>query len=357
MKLVFKIWRKANSLINRLEIFFGREKLFSQPRYIQIEPTNRCNQRCLMCPRNHHLDMPLGDLSLADFKKIINQLPALEDLLLNGLGEPLLNQDLPEMIKYADQRGINTAINSNCALIDEPSARQLLSSGLGLLKISLDSADPEVYQSIRQADLKRTIEGVKIMVKARQEQKSRLPQLWFNSIVMKSNFQELGGILKLGAELGVDLVRFKPINEFWLKADSQESAVSQTDLIQAIKQAMAIGDDLPIKHNLAELLAKLETGQYVRPQGNHPCFSPWLEMYVQYYGGVRLCCEFYSRIFDMGNLLTEDFRAVWNGSKMRQIRKEFAKGNLGFPACRSCNRFQRNISISQKINKYKFAKK
>ncbi|MFH1226170.1 MAG: radical SAM protein [bacterium] len=351
MKLVFKIWRWVNKPINRLEIFFSREKLFSQPRYIQIEPTNRCNQRCLMCPRNHQLAGPLGDLPLADFKKIINRLPALEDLLLNGLGEPLLNPELPSMIAYAASRGIKTAINSNGALIDEPLAKKLMASGLGLLKISLDSADSAVYQSIRQASLAKTIEGIKAMVKVRQEHKSHLPQLWFNSIIMKSNYRELAGILKLGAELGIDLVRFKPINEFWLKSKSQESVIGPDDLIWAIKQAIAAGEGLPVKHNLAELLAKLAVGQYARPKSDWPCFSPWLELYIQYYGGVRLCCEFCLRQDDIGNLLAEDFQAVWNGSKMRQIRKEFAKGNTYFPACRNCNRFQRNVLIQQRINK------
>ena len=118
--------KKLNRLINKIEIVLGREKLISVPYSVQIEPTNRCNQKCIMCPRNEpDYNIPWGDLSLENFKKILEQLPGTTDMLLNGLGEPLINKDLPAMIKYASHQGINVGINSNCALITRELAEKL----------------------------------------------------------------------------------------------------------------------------------------------------------------------------------------------------------------------------------------
>lgn len=342
--------QKINRLINKIEIVLGREKLFSYPHDVQIEPTNRCNQKCLMCARNSGLDVPVGDMSLETFKKIIDRLPTIRNLLLNGLGEPLLNQGLSEMIKFASSRGITVSINSNCALIDEPLAKKLVDSGLRLVKISMDSPDPKVYQTIRGASIEPVIKGVEALVKARKEKGAAFPELWFNSIIMKQNHKELIDILKLGESLEIDFVRFKPVNVFDLE-QNKSLMIEPEELKKVIQETTRLARNLRIKHNLLQLLKDFDI--YYRPKEKMPCYSPWRELYIQHYGGIRLCCEFYSKKYDMGNILEEDFKQIWNSAKMRKIRKEFKKGNTYFPVCRNCNRFQKNILVHQKINKLK----
>ena len=344
-----RILKKINLFVNKIEIVLGKRRLFSYPYDIQIEPTNRCNQRCVMCPRNTKLDVPLGDLSLGDFKKIIRKIPVIKNLQLNGLGEPLLNKELPEMIKYATSKGIKVSINSNCALIDKSLAEKLVDSELNLLKVSMDSPDPVIYSSIRNAPLEPVINGIRTLIKTRQEKISHRPQIWFNSIIMENNYKSLDKILALGSELKIDLVRFKPINVFW--AGQKTSTIPLAELEKEIEKAIRIGENLGIKHNLEDLLKRLKMNIYQRPDRSIPCYSPWTELYIQYYGGIRLCCEFYSRKDDIGNIFEGVFRKIWNGKKMRQIRKEFKKGNTYFPACRACNRFQKNLLIYEKIKK------
>lgn len=341
--------KKINKILNKIEIFLGREKLWSYPRYIQLEPTNRCNQKCIMCPRNESdFDVPFGDMPFDDYLKILNQIPTITNMQLNGLGEPLLHPRIFDMLKEANRRGIKTSINSNVALIDSiEKAKRLVDSGLDLLKVSMDTADPKVYQNIRQSDtFNQVIEAIKLIVKARGSKYN--PQIWFNSIIMKNNYKDLGEILKLGNKLGIDLVRFKPLNVFWAGSDSDLIAETEA-LKKEISKTIKLAEGLKVKHNLKELLVKLDKGFYKRPKENIPCYSPWLELYIQYYGGVRLCCEFYSKKHDIGNILEQGFGSVWNRPKMRQIRKEFKKGNTYFPACKICNRFSRNIAIYNKM--------
>lgn len=341
---------RSNELLNKIEIALGREKSYSLPRWVQVEPTNLCNQKCIMCPRNTHMDSPLGSMSFENFKRIYEQIPTIKELQLNGLGEPLLNLDIFKMIKYAKEKGSFTVTTSNCELMTEEKANELVKSGLGLLKISMDTTDPEYYKQIRNGNLDRALHGIKNIVTAKKELNSKIPIIWFNSIIMKDNYTQLPDIIKLGDSLGIDFIRFKPIGTYNVYED-EELKVENEILFKTIGDAIQLSQGCGVGHNLTSLFKNKDC--YYRPiNKKYPCYSPWLEVYIQWYGGVRLCCEFFSSKYDLGNIFEQDFQGIWNGGQMRNIRKLFIKGNTNFPVCKTCNRSQRNINIYNKIRKF-----
>jgi len=75
--------------------------LTTLPRSIYIEPTSRCNELCQQCPRTLLSREDDRDLSFDNFRYIVDQFPALERVVLHGLGEPLLNKELPRMIRIS----------------------------------------------------------------------------------------------------------------------------------------------------------------------------------------------------------------------------------------------------------------
>ena len=345
--------KKINRILNKIEIFLGRKKLWSLPRYAQIEVTSRCNQRCIMCPRNEpDYDSGFGDMSYEEYIKVLDDIPTITNIQINGLGEPLLHPDIFKMIREAKRRWINMSMNSNVVLIDTiEKARELVESGLDVLKVSMDTADPEVYKEVRRADtFNKAVEGVRLILEARGKQYN--PQVWFNSVILQQNYKDIGEVLKLGEELGVDLVRFKPVDTFDIYKNKGIEVASQEELFSIIKETIERNKGSGVKHNLNDLLDSFDS--YHRPEGDFPCFSPWLEVYIQYYGGVRLCCEFYSKKYDIGNMFEQNFKDIWNGKKMQKIRKNFKNGKLGFPVCQTCNRFGRNMEIYNKVRKGPF---
>ncbi len=344
--------KKINKILNKVENVLLRNYVFSLPRYAQIEPTNLCNQKCKMCPRNTHLDVSHNTMKLDDFKKIINQIPSIENLSLSGLGEPLFCHDLFEMIKFAKSRGIITSTTSNCGIMTKEKAEALIMSGLDHFKISLDSLNPSIYHSIRQAELVPSLQGIRDFMEVKNNLKSKSPSVWFNSIIMKDNYKDLIDILKLGEELKVNFIRFKPINVFDLYED-KNLKVDNNELSKNIESVLEQAKNLKVNHNLLKVLENLKGDKYYRSFLKIPCYTPWNEIYIQQYGGARLCCEFYSKKYDIGNIFEEDFKKIWNGVKMKKIRSEFKKGNTFFPVCKNCNRFQKNINLWNRINKVK----
>src|SRR6266705_2825517 len=122
------------------------------PRSIYIEPTSRCNELCRQCPRTLLSREEDRDLTYDEFRAIVDQFPVLDRVVLHGLGEPLLNKDLPKMIRYLKRRGTYVLFNSNGTLLNEKRGQALIDAGLDEYRLSMDGANREMYARIRGVD-------------------------------------------------------------------------------------------------------------------------------------------------------------------------------------------------------------
>jgi len=99
--------------------------------------TKRCNLRCLHC----YADAGKGEKEIS-LKKALSVIDDLSEfgvpvLLFSG-GEPLLREDIFELIYYASKKGIRTVLSTNGTLIDRDTALRLKDSGISYVGISLD---------------------------------------------------------------------------------------------------------------------------------------------------------------------------------------------------------------------------
>jgi MoaA/NifB/PqqE/SkfB family radical SAM enzyme len=89
------------------------------PRHVQVEVTRACNLRCRMClvryrPPINRID---GAMPLALFCRLIDTLPQLERVTLQGLGEPLLSPYLLDMVRCVKHRGAQVGFNTDAPLL------------------------------------------------------------------------------------------------------------------------------------------------------------------------------------------------------------------------------------------------
>ena len=91
------------------------------PKFLQVEPVGQCNLRCKMCPIQFRRDgPPHGPPAFMDFeayKQLLGQFPDLEELQLQGLGEPMMHPRFFDMIELASARGIKVSTNTNLTLL------------------------------------------------------------------------------------------------------------------------------------------------------------------------------------------------------------------------------------------------
>src|SRR5829696_6112932 len=90
--------------------------------YAQFEPVGQCNLRCQMCPIQFRRDGPphgpLAFMEFDSFTRIMDELPNLRELHLQGLGEPLQHPRFFDMVDYAAAKGIRVTTNSNLTLLN-----------------------------------------------------------------------------------------------------------------------------------------------------------------------------------------------------------------------------------------------
>src|SRR6186713_3646751 len=129
----------------------GRERTASWPAIVQIESTNLCNAKCVFCPRDEmHRRQGVMDFDL--FRKIVDECAALgiTHVRVHNYGEPFLDRQLVEKVRYAKSRGIaEVGMISNGSLITEDLARGMIDAGLDAINISVDASGKEVFEATR----------------------------------------------------------------------------------------------------------------------------------------------------------------------------------------------------------------
>jgi len=174
------------------------------PRSIYIEPTSRCNELCQQCPRTLLSREDDRDLSFDNFCFIVDQFPILDRVVLHGLGEPLLNNELPRMIRYLKARGTYVLFNSNGILLNAKRGQELIDAGLDEYRLSMDGATRATYAQVRGVDAFDKIwRNVHSFIAMQHEQQASKPavSLWFTA--MKENLHELPGLIDLAFGHGI----------------------------------------------------------------------------------------------------------------------------------------------------------
>src|SRR5690606_14256719 len=125
-------------------------------------------------------------------------------------GEPYINPNFLDMVKYAHDRKMYTATSTNAHFLNDEDSRKTIESGLDRLIISIDGTSQEVYESYRRGGkLEKVLEGSKNILKWKRKLKSKTPHVIFQFLVVKPNEHQIEDVKKLARELGVDEVKFK----------------------------------------------------------------------------------------------------------------------------------------------------
>ena len=125
-------------------------------------------------------------------------------------GEPYLNPEFLDMVRYASLKRIYTATSTNAHYLNDENAKKTVESGLDRLIISIDGTTQQVYQQYRVGgNLDKVIAGAKNIVAWKKRLGSRKPFVIFQFLVVKPNEHQVEEIKILAKEIGVDEVRFK----------------------------------------------------------------------------------------------------------------------------------------------------
>ena len=309
--------------------------------YIQWHITNFCNLRCKHCYQDDFSKR--NDLDWSGLKKVSdNVLFTLTEwdqtacLHLTG-GEPLLKPELFPLLNDLDQQSMveELGIITNGLLIDRDLTERLSEfSKLKKIKVSLDGADIETNDSIRQ---KGTFE--KVMQNLSLIKKEKRFEIFLMFTVMKKNFKGLPSLFKLCQDLGIDgliIERFIPLGR---GKEIMNEVLSQEEWKEMIGMLLDFfppdGEEpslLPYQAFQVDL-----NGEEPELLGA-PCVIGVDGLCIMPDGNVLPCRRF---PISIGNLLNQSLREIWEKSELLEKlrRKESLKGKCGgckIDGCRGC---------------------
>lgn len=317
-------------------LFDEFEKLRNGKPYVfNIETTNYCNMRCIMCPRttlmtrkNVWIDddlytkvldqiTPHDPESLEAFLRTIEAKYNIDDktqtedgfyfnvvsrcLILHGYGEPMLDKFIVDRVKACTQRDIPTYFSCVPANINLERVEALMQNGLSVLKFSVDALDDVQAQRIRGK---------------------------------RNNFEDAFENLLQVIEL-------------------RNAGKYDTKIVVTLIALGTASDDLLLQKNFMELFDQYDVFNYVKSQDNRwyfeedenlenkshylreYCEYPWTSMTVMANGEAVPCTQDFDAEMSFGNIANSSLEEIWNSKEYQEFRRAHFTGN--FPKGSKCN--------------------
>jgi hypothetical protein len=281
------------------------------PLHLDLDPTNRCNLSCSMCPRTDYLRNGRsewapggpGDMDFRLYESILRESAplGLRSVKLNFLGEPLLHPEIVRMVSLASSLGLWVMMNTNATLLDRGMSRALLEAGISDVFFSFDSPYPGEYEGIRRgAGYARTLGNIRAFMEER-------------------------------AALGLWGVQ--------TRASMVLPAGGAPDLGQTKRDYIRLFRDLGV----AEIGFGLPTEMGVdysglpRPEG-FLCPDLFRRLFVFQDGVAGPCCGDWERRLVAGDASRQGIRAIWHSEFYRGLRAAHLGGrHRDVPACAACS--------------------
>jgi radical SAM protein with 4Fe4S-binding SPASM domain len=290
------------------------------PVSISFEPTTSCNLRCPECPSGlRAFSRPTGMLKKDFFRETIDQLSRdLMYLVFYFQGEPYLNPDFLEMVRYAASKKIYTATSTNAHYLTDTNARKTVESGLDRLIISIDGTTQDVYKQYRVGgNLNKVLEGATNIVKWKKELKSTKPFVIFQFLVVRHNEHQIEEVQKLARELGVDQVRLKTAQVYDYENDPN-ALIPTIDKYSRYKKDKS--GKMTFKGN----------------NENH-CWRLWHDPVITWDGSVVPCCFDKDAQHKLGSLRQQSFKELWHNKEYRDFRSKVLQSRKNIDICANCS--------------------
>ncbi len=327
-------------LFNFLKFFLSKNSRIKHLNYLpitmDIEPTTGCNFRCTMCQVSSP-NFISKNMNFETFKKTIDDNKQLLKIKLQGMGEPLVNNNFYEMVEYASSYGIVSEITTNGSLLNENNINKLLRSNLSRITVSIDGASSEVFQKIRvKSNFETVVSNCKNLVRLFKKKIIR-PEISAWCVVQNDNVEEFEEIFSICKEIGFDKLTYQFHLSGWGKSEWDEinrSKKIEIDLIkEKIEKIKKRGELEGLEVNIFE-----ENLLSFKKQ----CVWPWESSYISKTGDVVPCCIIGDeKVVSFGNIKDSSFKDIWNSQKYKNFRSDI-KNNKIPNYCKNCYQEYKN---------------
>jgi radical SAM protein with 4Fe4S-binding SPASM domain len=325
------IRRVLNYIGTRVALRFKWKKVPFLPAAIDVEPNNTCNFKCPHCQVTHW-SKPKFYMDAQRFTNILDQLPNVVRVKLQGMGEPLLNKDLTAMLEAGENRGVALSFFSNGSICTQEIADRLVRLKNTQITFSIDGATAEVFEKVRVGSkFSKVIDNIRRLTGTTGNKNQ--PEIFGWTVVTKENVHELPAIVRLASDLGLRRLTIQPSLNSWGK-ESMESITSSVQ-VQTVSDLFTKSIE-EAKQAAVESGLALTITYHDRFTRKRKCDWPWTSAYIDANGDVVPCCILAdSDTVKMGNVFEDDFGKIWNSKTYQDFRERIRRHDLP-DYCKHC---------------------
>jgi len=290
------------------------------PVLLCIEPTNCCNLKCPICETGADvLGREKKMMNLRDFKYILDQFDEnLTHMFFYFMGEPFLNREGYEMVRYAVNRGIWVSTCVNAGFIDP---QKLVDSGISEVNFQIAGMTQEVHEIYRvNSKLKDVFTALEetIRLKNKSDSKNKDMKIIVGYILMKHNEHQVEDFKDYCKKIGVD--------DYNIIGTTARTA-------EQFKKYMPTDKDY---HRFISEEAYEKNKLVPRHRPDNYCGWIYSSTTIMVNGDVVPCCYDPTGKYVLGNVFHENFYDIWNNEKYQYIRKQVANDSNNFDLCQLC---------------------
>tara|TARA_Y100000813_G_C24155282_1_gene349343 strand:- start:33 stop:1058 length:1026 start_codon:yes stop_codon:yes gene_type:complete len=269
------------------------------PSIFAIETSSACNAKCWFCPQPT-MDRPRKLMSTETFQLIIDQLApfseSIDNIALFMDGEPTLNKDLPQFIKYAHDKGLkHMYFSSNMEYLTPKLIDKILDSDLGdsleYIIASIDGVNADTHRQNRiGVDFNKAVSNSIYLAQRKKFLGKKYPQLFVRLLDNDITHNEI-----------------KDFNKFW-------APYADKVLVQNMHNWGGQVD--------SEKLASPKFDQTKR------CYFPFSQCVITYEGSVRICCVDVNNTTVVGNVHESSIQAIWENEERKRLKSNMLERNF-----------------------------
>lgn len=314
------------------------------PVRIEIHPTNRCNLKCRFCWQSSAKpEDTLEEMSEETLFQIVEDAARMgvKEWIVSGGGEPFVRgKTTIELLRKIKQHGMWGQLTTNGTLITREWAREFVEMGWDQVQFSIDGPDAKTHDYLRRVPgtFDRATRAARWLSEARREKRATKPYLGFNTVITRRIHDKLPEMVRLGHDVGFDLVYFEPVYAGYVSEDrmtlndeekrilskkAAEAKVLAGKLGVATNADRYIDAGLVEKGNFEEFILR-ETEESDDAYVSAPCYQPWYLLGIKG-NGLAGCCS----TFEVGEKVQEkSIRDIWHGELFNSIRRGMLSKNL-----------------------------
>jgi MoaA/NifB/PqqE/SkfB family radical SAM enzyme len=291
--------------------------------HVFLPVTERCNINCTMCIRRNPENWDAVDVTPEVLMPVFEASSGLPSMLMGGIGEVLLYQDLQGVIREFKRRmpeDSQVGFTTNGTLMIKDAASRLIDSGVNWICFSIDGASRFTYERIRiGANFDVIIKNVAETVEYKNASGRNKLWLMANYVIQQENVHEIPTFVELAGSLGLNAVTFSRLRDY----KTGEFHVLDEDLLMPLfNQAAETGE----KYGLNITFPRL------RPLVEPRC--PFMQStYLWLSGEVVPCCRMLKgacsgpvKIF--GNVRERPLIDIWNSPEYMIFRSRILHGDF-----------------------------